>query len=111
MTVRIITEDSQMKRFGIAFLCAAAVFALAFTIFTTVEGQQQHRMVTPPGDDHGPVTNATVSFGGWMTDVPIDRFPNADATQFPRTRNHHRLTPEIARIKAGRTVNFIIGGF
>jgi plastocyanin len=46
-----------------------------------------------------------------MTDQPLDRFPNNASTQFPRTRNHHRLTPEIATIKAGGTVNFIIGGF
>ena len=98
-----------MKRFGIAFLCAAAIVALGFTVYFRVEGQ--HRMSQPPGDDHSAVTNATVSFGGWMTDVPIDRFPNVQATQFPIARNHHRLTPEIAKIKAGGTVNFIIGGF
>ena len=46
-----------------------------------------------------------------MTDDPLDRFPNNAATQFPITRNHHRLTPRIATIKAGGTVNFIIGGF
>jgi hypothetical protein len=56
----------------------------------------------------GPLSNATVTFGGWLTDPPFDRFapdPN------DRTRNHHQLTPNVARIEEGGTVNFIIGGF
>ena len=100
-----------MKRFGIAFMCAAMVVALGFTVYFRVEGQQHHKGSQTPGSEHGAVTNATVSFGGWMTNVPIDRFPNVGATQFPIPRNHHELVPEIAKIKAGGTVNFIIGGF
>jgi plastocyanin len=51
--------------------------------------------------------NAVVSFGQWQTDPPLDRFPNLS----PRERNEHQLIPNKVTIKAGETVNFIIGGF
>ncbi|HEV8483605.1 MAG TPA: hypothetical protein VGV87_08660 [Blastocatellia bacterium] len=54
-----------------------------------------------------PLSNATVSFGSWMTTPPLDRFPNLS----PRTANHHELLPQLAKIKAGGAVNFIIAGF
>lgn len=57
----------------------------------------------------GELANATVSFGNWRTDPPINRFDAATAN--PRTQNGHQLIPHIARIKVGGTVNFIIGGF
>jgi hypothetical protein len=57
----------------------------------------------------GPLSNATVTFGSWLTDPPFDRFAPADPND--RTRNHHQLTPNVARIEEGGTVNFIIGGF
>jgi hypothetical protein len=56
----------------------------------------------------GPLSNATVTFGSWLTDPPFDRFapdPN------DLTRNHHQLTPNEAKIEVGGSVNFIIGGF
>ena len=59
----------------------------------------------PAGE--GPLSNATVSFGSWMTSPPLDRFPNLS----PITANHHELIPQVAKIKAGGTVNFIISGF
>src|SRR3546814_18890204 len=49
----------------------------------------------------GPLSNATVSFGGWMTSPPLDRFPNNS----DRFANHHELTPNEVTIKAGGTVN------
>lgn len=72
-------------------------------------------LVTPlaaaRGHDHtplaGPLANATVSFGSWRTDPPLDRFPNLN----DRTRNGHQLTPHETTIKVGGTVNFVIGGF
>jgi hypothetical protein len=57
----------------------------------------------------GPLSNATVTFGSWMTDPPFDRFAPADPNLF--TRNHHQLTPNEVKIEEGGTVNFIIGGF
>lgn len=56
----------------------------------------------------GPLATATVSFGQWPTDPPLDRFPNLGA---PGIRNGHQLIPNEAKIKAGGTVNFIIAGF
>ena len=55
----------------------------------------------------GPLANATVSFGQWQTDPPLDRFP----TSSDRLRNEHQLIPNEVKIKAGGAVNFIIGGF
>lgn len=98
-----------MKRFVIALIGVMSVLIIGTAVFFTAAGQQKtaHRH----GDDDRGVKNATVTFGGWMTTTPIDRFPNNANTQFPRLLNHHKLTPEIAKIKVGGTVNFIIGGF
>jgi len=57
--------------------------------------------------DEGLATNATVSFGEWMTTPPTDRFPNLS----PGAANHHALIPNQVKIKAGGTVNFNIAGF
>ena len=63
------------------------------------------------GHDHtqvtGPLASATVSFGQWGTDPPLDRFPNLN----PRTANQHLLIPYVPSIKAGGSVNFVIAGF
>jgi hypothetical protein len=68
------------------------------------------------GDDHehdhggavnGPLANADLSFGQWNTSPGLDRFPNNS----PITGNVHKLIPFETKIKAGGTVNFIIGGF
>ena len=56
----------------------------------------------------GPLANATVSFGQWPTDPPLDRFPNLGAPALP---NGHQLIPVEVKIKAGGTVNYIIAGF
>ena len=55
----------------------------------------------------GPLAFADVSFGQWDLDTPLDRFPNNS----PRTRNYHHLTPDVAQIKAGGAVNFLVAGF
>ena len=68
-------------------------------------------LVAAQDHDHkpveGPLANASVSFGNWRTDPPLDRFPNLS----DRFRNGHQLIPHEATIKAGGTVNFVIGGF
>jgi len=60
----------------------------------------------PPDALDGPLSNATVSFGAWVTTPPFDRMtqPPAPAT------NAHEVIPQIAKIKAGGAVNFIISG-
>jgi plastocyanin len=52
------------------------------------------------------LATATVSFGAWHTEPPLDRFPNAS----PPEGNHHQLIPQHVVIPAGGTVNFIISG-
>src|SRR6187401_1546247 len=55
----------------------------------------------------GPQASATVSFGQWKLDPPLNRF-NAVA---PTTANNHHLRPFEAQIKAGGAVSFVISGF
>src|SRR5262245_13471933 len=55
----------------------------------------------------GPLANATVSFGQWQTDPPLNRFP----TLSPGVSTVHQLIPQEVMIKAGGSVNFVIGGF
>src|SRR3954468_8664019 len=53
--------------------------------------------------------NATVSFGAWQTEPPLDRFPPNSPTD--RNRNDHVLLPFEAIIKVGGAVNFAVSGF
>jgi plastocyanin len=102
-----------MKRFLIALtFSVTAICLMGFAVYFAAAGPH-HKTATQAVDigASSPLSSATVSFGGWMTTTPIDRFPNNANTQFPRLQNHHALVPEIAKIKAGGTVNFIIGGF
>jgi plastocyanin len=98
-----------MKRLHWSILCVVAIFAFGLTTYLVRAGETHsgHTMASPAVASDGPLSNATVSFGGWMTFPALDRFPNNS----PRTANHHALTPDVAKIKAGGTVNFIIGGF
>ncbi len=97
-----------MKRLSIIALCMVAIFAVGIsTYFVFPQGKHVHaQQVREDNDDRGgPLDSATVTFGGWMT--PLDRFPNSN----PIAANHHALTPKTVKIKAGGTVNFVIGGF
>lgn len=51
--------------------------------------------------------NATVSFGQWRTEPPLDRFPNLS----PRLSNNHELIPFEVAIQAGGAINLTISGF
>ncbi len=82
----------------------SAALGLVMKPKTVVAQGQSHRHQPIAG----PLANATVSFGQWPTDPPLDRFPNLGAPGLP---NGHQLIPNEAKIKAGGTVNFIIGGF
>jgi hypothetical protein len=60
----------------------------------------------PPGI-RGRLANATVSFGQWVTDPPLDRLlgnPPMGAG------NNHVLLPNVVTIRKGGAVNFIISG-
>jgi hypothetical protein len=69
-------------------------------------GKEEHRH----DKISGPLASATVSFGQFSVEPPIDRFPDkvAGPGALP---NEHTLVPFASLIKAGGSVNFIIGGF
>ena len=56
-----------------------------------------------------PLANETVSFGEWKSDFspPLDRI-NGDPPA--GAGNNHQLIPQVATIKAGGAVNFIVSG-
>ena len=83
-----------MRRSTLSIMCLVAMLCLGLAASLAMAGD-------------GPLANATVSFGQWQTDPPLDRFPNLS----PRDRNNHELIPNEVTIKAGGAVNFIIGGF
>lgn len=66
---------------------------------------EQHQHASSQID--GPLANATVSFGAWLTDPPVDRFATGGNT---RTQNAHTVMPYNVTIKAGGSVNFLISG-
>jgi plastocyanin len=98
-----------MKRLRLAIFCIVAVSAIGLMTFLAQAGDSHRAHATSRTSltEEGPLSNATVSFGGWMTTPSLDRFPNLN----DRFANHHALTPVVAKIKVGGTVNFIIGGF
>jgi plastocyanin len=55
----------------------------------------------------GPLATATVTFGAWPTDPPLDRNRNNPS---PLTQNVHQLIPNEVTIQTGGTVSFIIAG-
>jgi len=97
-------EEDKMRRSTLSIMYLVAMLCLGLAVPLALA-------------DDGPQASATVSFGQWQTgpaDGPppvleLDRFlpPN----QSPRTRNNHQLIPNEVTIKAGGSVNFIIGGF
>jgi hypothetical protein len=80
---------------GSAGLAAAATLGAN----TSASGQHDH------GQVNGPLATATVSFGEWKTDPPLDRL-----LPTPPVTNAHLLIPYVAKIKAGGSINFIISG-
>jgi plastocyanin len=60
-------------------------------------------------DERRGANNATVSFGQWIADpnTPLDRL---NANPPGGTLNNHELIPNVVRIRAGGSVNFIISG-
>jgi plastocyanin len=76
-------------------LKVAAAGALAVGVTNQAEG---HNL-------SGPLANATVSFGAWKTDPPLDRYAGS-----PPPANSHHLLPHEVTIKAGGAVNYIISG-
>ena len=100
------TNASDRRKFlkasGGALFAAGAVGVL--------EASGQHHKKASYSVANDPLGSATVSFGGWMAGFggSLDRFTNPLA---PPPSNHHELIPNVAKIKAGGYVNFIISGF
>lgn len=86
-------------RLGVGSAGIVAGSAIGSRIASAAGRQHDHPQVS------GPLAQATVSFGQWMT--PQSRFPNVN----DRVQNQHLLIPYVATIQAGGSVNFIIAGF
>jgi plastocyanin len=94
-----------MTRLRLSTLCVMAILAIGIATYLAPTRESHPGHASSNSDIDGPLSNATVSFGEWMT--PVDRFPNVSLPP----ANHHELIPKVATIKAGGTVNFIIAGF
>ena len=99
------TNDSDRRKFLKA--TGGALIAAGSVGLAGVSAQHHTKAAFSVAGD--PLGIATVSFGGWMTGFtpPIDRFTNPLP---PPPSNHHELMPNVAKIKAGGYVNFIISG-
>jgi plastocyanin len=117
----------MMKTLRTSILCATSVLAVGlatYLVLANVYNPRKHNVSAASANAHHPpkgspstaaidfgiLANATVSFGSWMPIGPtktLDRFPNLS----PIAANNHELTPQLALIRAGGTVNFIIAGF
>src|SRR5687768_2171594 len=91
------------------FLKASGGALIAAGTIGLVETDAQHHRKVAYSVANDPLGSATVSFGGWMSGFtpPLDRFT---APLPPPPANHHELIPNVAKIKAGGYVNFIISG-
>lgn len=115
-----------MKR-SLFLLVLPAILLFCFSAAAQHKTHNAEAGIAPPPTvpPDNSLSSATVTFGGWMANTHlcpppptppapcpiVDRFPASPTTQFPRFSNHHELTPQVATIRAGGTVNFIIGGF
>lgn len=81
-----------MKRMKQSLMCVLSIIGVAVIVsFASADDRPD---------------NATVSFGQWKTDPPLDRFPNNS----PAAANNHQLIPDEVKVKAGGAVNFITSG-
>ena len=98
MKRREFVEKLGMGSAGLA--AAAALTNTRAEAAAAKKTQHDHAQVD------GPLSQATVSFGQWKTDPPLDRFTVAP----PPSANNHHLIPYVATIKAGGAVNFLLSG-
>jgi hypothetical protein len=82
-----------MRRSRLSLMCMVAMLFLG--LVSPVVMALDSRLAT-----------ATVSFGQWQTDPPLDRFPNSS----PADRNEHQLIPHHVIIPAGGSINYVISG-
>jgi plastocyanin len=117
----------MMKRSRVSILCATAILVAGlatYLVLANVYHTRKHNVSAAPENSNnhqnhqgnaktdslnlGILANATVSFGAWAASAttPLDRFANPTAG----AGNVHELIPQLALIKAGGAVNFIIAG-
>ena len=96
------SRRNLLKGTAVAGVSAALGLTIKPEMTVAAEEAHKHQPIS------GPLANATVSWGSWPTDPPLDRFPNLGA---PGKPNVHQLIPNEVKIKAGGSVNYIIGGF
>jgi hypothetical protein len=107
-----------VQKLSVASAAAATALgagnSLAKTPAATSREQQEHDHEQQE-HDHRPLTGAlataTVSFGEWQTNVPLDRYPPAPPIPPPPPGGGHLLVPHQVTIKLGGTVNYIVSGF
>ena len=103
-----------VEKLGVGSAAAAAALASGGA-HASAPDTPKARATSRQGHDHrpikGPLATATVSFGQWRTDVPLDRYPLQAPIPPPPPGNGHLLIPHQVTIKVGGTVNFIIAGF
>jgi hypothetical protein len=96
-----------VEKLGVGSAAAAWVSSAGLTDAPKLQEQGKS---DPDHHDHQPVkgalASATVSFGEWKTDPPLDRYPNSS----PIAGNVHMLIPHQVTIKVGGSVTFIISG-
>lgn len=93
------------------------VAVIVFCVPVIGQHHETSQQAAPPGLTSLPLSSATVTFGSFMSlpktcSAPpcptLNRFVTGGNTT---AYNHHALTPEVAKISVGGTVNFIISGF
>jgi hypothetical protein len=89
-----------IQKFGVGSTSLVAASALAGVSASAKEDPSGH------GRGGRALSSATLSFGAWIAEPPLDRFPNAS----PIPANLHQIVPFHTKIKAGGTVNFVISG-
>jgi hypothetical protein len=103
-----------VQKLGVGSAAAATALGATGTVANT-SAEPKRTPRERQDHDHrpvqGPLATATVSFGEWRTDVPLDRYPPAPPIPPPPPGNGHQLIPHQVTIKVGGTVNFIIAGF
>ena len=92
-------EEKQMKRMTLSMICVLTFIGIALSASLATADDNRRR-------------SATVSFGEWDPNdpdllSPLDRLV---ADPAGGVGNNHELIPNVVKIKAGDSVNFIISG-
>jgi plastocyanin len=108
-TMKDLKDSKKSDRRKFLKASGGAILAAGAAGVISTSGQHHKKVEYSVASD--PLGSATVSFGGWIAEASpvLDRFTNPLPPPFPPS-NHHELIPNVAKIKAGGYVNFIISG-